>query len=263
MAERVIAVTGSASGIGAATAARLRAGGDHVVGVDLAGSDVDADLSTEAGRTAAADGVLRLADGRLGGIVACAGIADGDPRRIVGVNYFGTVRLVEQLLPALAAGGGGAVAVVASYALTRRPPAVVVDACLEGDEEAAQAAGTSVSAKPTYAATKLALARWVRAVAPDWVRQGIRVNAVAPGLVHTAITAARLADPVQATLMRERLPMPIGVEAEPDDIASVLAFLVTPGSRFVVGQLLFVDGGADALVRPDLLETAYPAGDQD
>src|SRR5215475_456100 len=71
---RVTAITGSASGIGAATRARLERAGERVIGVDLRGAEVAADLSTGAGREQAIVGVRRASDGRLDGLVVCAGL---------------------------------------------------------------------------------------------------------------------------------------------------------------------------------------------
>ena len=97
-------VTGSASGIGAATTALLRDRGHRVIGVDRAHADVERDLSTETGRREAVTEVLALAEDRINGFVPCAGLAGvtgGDSRLLVSVNYFGAVQLAEGLRPAV------------------------------------------------------------------------------------------------------------------------------------------------------------------
>ncbi|QVI60084.1 SDR family NAD(P)-dependent oxidoreductase [Nocardioides faecalis] len=98
--SRTIVVTGSASGIGAATAALLRERGDRVIGVDLREAEVCADLSSPAGRDAASSAVFaQVGDGALDGLVTCAGLSRaGAPQ--VSVNYFGTVDLVRPCWPA-------------------------------------------------------------------------------------------------------------------------------------------------------------------
>ena len=105
---RIVVVTGSASGMGAATRARLEADGQRVVGVDLRDAEVVADLGTPAGRQAAIDAVAELAGGSIDGLVTWAGVAgltEGPPGSLlVSVNYFGTVALLEGLRPLLAAG---------------------------------------------------------------------------------------------------------------------------------------------------------------
>jgi len=115
-----VAVTGSASGIGAATATRLRDAGHRVIGVDLRSADVPADLATPEGRTAAVDGVLGRCDGMLDGLVTCAGLGPhvDDVARIAQVNYFGTVAVIDGLLPALRKGTDPVAVVVSSVAST-------------------------------------------------------------------------------------------------------------------------------------------------
>jgi NAD(P)-dependent dehydrogenase (short-subunit alcohol dehydrogenase family) len=102
-----------------------------------------------------------------------------------------------------------------------------------------------------YPAGKLALAMWVRAtaVSSGWIDAGIRLNAVAPGVVDTAMTRPLLAmDGVREALAD--IPTPAGRWATPDEVASVIAFLVSPASTAVVGQVIYADGGSDAVLRP-------------
>ncbi len=73
-------VTGTASGIGQATKARLESLGHEVIGVDLRDADVVADMSTPEGRQAAVDGVLAACGGRLDGLIPCAGVSTRHPR---------------------------------------------------------------------------------------------------------------------------------------------------------------------------------------
>lgn len=104
------AVTGSASGMGAASAARLRAAGHRVIGVDLRDADVVADLGTAEGRAHAVREVIRLAGGRLDGVAAVAGVGPQmrDAGVVASINYFGPVALLNGLRPALEAAGGDA-----------------------------------------------------------------------------------------------------------------------------------------------------------
>src|SRR5258706_11726760 len=88
--SRTVAISGSASGIGAATAALLRSAGDQVIGIDLHDAEVIADLATEAGRAHAIGEVRRLTGGELDALVLCAGVAAAPPdAHVVSVNYFG------------------------------------------------------------------------------------------------------------------------------------------------------------------------------
>lgn len=245
------AVTGSASGIGRATVARLSAAGHRVIGVDIRDADVIADLSTEDGRRAAIDGVLDACGGVLDGFVPCAGVGGTAPAELtVRLNYYGTVALLEGLLAALEAGTDASVVVISSNSTTMMPGLTVDDAkvCLDGDEDAA-VEHFARNAWMAYPAGKLALAYWVRTHAPEWIGRGVRLNAVAPGVTRTAMVAEVEASP-DAKAGLDMIPIPIDRWADPDEIASAIEFLASPASSYVVGQVLFVDGGTDAVLQP-------------
>jgi NAD(P)-dependent dehydrogenase (short-subunit alcohol dehydrogenase family) len=248
----IYAVTGSASGIGAATASRLEAAGHRVIGVDRESAEVVADLATRAGRDAAAASITEICAGRLDGIVACAGVA-GLPGRpaslLVRVNYFGTVELVTALRAPLA-NAGGAVVAMSSNSTTCQPgySLELVDACLAGDEEAACALADTDESLVAYPATKTAIARWIRRNCADWVADGVRLNALCPGMVDTAMIAEGKADPVLAPLL-EQFPLPVGRPGRADEIATAADFLLHNG--YCVGTILLIDGGTEALLRPD------------
>lgn len=251
-------VTGSASGIGAACARRLAGDGVTVIGVDLHDAAVEADLSTPEGRREAVEGVGALAGEGLETLVTCAGLA-GAPSRpgslLASVNYFGTVELLEGLRPLLGRGTSPAAVAISSNSTTIQPgvPMDVVEACLAGDEGRARRLADEVGSMATYPATKLALARWVRreAVSSRWVGAGIRLNAVAPGMVDTPLVAEGRADPVVGPLL-ELFPIPAGRPGRPEEIAALVDLLAGPDGGFFCGSVVFVDGGSDALLRgPD------------
>ena len=253
---RTIAVTGAASGIGAAIRVRLEREGARVIGVDLRGAEVIADLATASGRAEAIRAVGAASDGRLHGMVACAGLGPQVEARatMVSVNYFGAVDLLEGLRPALAAARPSSAVAISSNGATISPGAdgEIARACLEGDEAEARRLAAESSGISVYAASKLALARWVRrhAPSPEWAGAGIRLNAVAPGPVSTPLLQGGLDDPILGPAIRG-LPVPLGGIAEPSDIAAAVAFLLGDESRFCCGSVLFADGGSDALVRGD------------
>ena len=249
-------VTGSASGIGAATAERLRARGEQVIGVDVRDADVIADLSTPDGRTAAINGVTALAGDSLDRLVTCAGLGPIPSRAgsaIVKVNYFGTVELLRGLRPLLANGTAPAAVAISSNSTTCSPgvPEDLVELCLSGDEEAASARADEAGGMGgTYPASKIAVAHWIRrsAVTPDWIGAGIRLNAVAPGLIETAMIAEGRADATVAPML-DLFPIPMGRPGRPEEIAAVIDFLLGPDAGLLVGSVLFADGGTDALLR--------------
>lgn len=254
---RTIVVTGSASGMGAATAARLEAAGQRVIGIDLRDAEVIADLSTAHGRQAAIDGVEECAAGGIDGLVTWAGVAGLSHlpgSLLASVNYFGTVALLEGLRPLLAQGERPAAVAISSNSTTCQPgiPGDVVERCLAGDEQGARDAADEAGPLATYPATKIAVARWARRHAPDadWAGAGITLNVVAPGAVETPLLQATREDEVIGRFIDE-FPIPVGRKGSADELAAFVEFLLGPDARFLCGSVLFVDGGTDALLRAD------------
>lgn len=249
MARRTI-VTGSASGIGRATADLLRARGGQVIGVDLRDAEVRADLGTRAGRREALESLAAAHPDGVDSVVACAGIAAQRPATVA-VNYFGTTALLAGLRPLLARGTDPRAALVASITVTSALDEAIVAACLDGDEERAVARAAEAAPHEIYPSSKGALARWVRrtCLAPGWADAGIPLNAVGPGVVRTPMTGGLFADPAMKAVMDEAIPMPLNGYAGPEAVAAALAWLTSPENTHVTGQLLFVDGGAEVALR--------------
>lgn len=250
-----IAITGSGSGIGAATRTRLEAAGHKVIGVDVRDAEVIADLASAPGRRAAIDAVRQRAGNRLDGLVACAGVGPQvEPwSTIVSINYFGAQVLLEGLRETLAAGSQpAAVAVSSNSAPLPGVDTPIVAACLAGDEEEARRLVMTFDGHHAYAGSKLALARWVRrnAPGPAWAGAGIRLNAVAPGAVMTPLLQGGLDHPAFGEAIRN-FRVPLGGFGAPDQIAAMIAFLLGPDGSFCCGSMIFVDGGTDAMLRPD------------
>jgi 3alpha-hydroxysteroid 3-dehydrogenase len=256
--SRIVCVSGAASGIAAALVSRLRADGQRVIGVDRqrgAGVDIVADLSQADGRAAAVAGAIAACDGRLDGLAALAGVGPqvGAERQVT-VNYFGAVALLDGLHDALLAGDAPAALVASSVAAPLAPcDDDLLASLLDGDEERARKRAVEVGdAGMCYATAKRALAVTARRRAPAWIRAGVRLNALAPGNTDTALTRGAVADPEFGPRM-QAVPVPRGAWAEPDEIAAAAAFALSPEASFLVGSFLVIDGGTDALVRPDTI----------
>jgi NAD(P)-dependent dehydrogenase (short-subunit alcohol dehydrogenase family) len=244
---RTYVVTGSASGIGRATCERLARDGHRVIDVDLHDASITVDLATAEGRASLIDGVTAASGGAIDAIIANAGVMAA-PERCVRVNYFGAVATLEGLRPLLRGSAAPRAVATASSSVMNPTDPALIDACLTGDEQAAVAAASGTGLLG-YPSSKRALARWVRRHAPSdaWAGAGIGLNAVAPGVVRTPMTAPLLADDQMRPIVEEAVPMPYGGHAEPAHIAEVIAFLASAATERVCGQVLFVDGGADAL----------------
>lgn len=251
---RTYVVSGASSGIGAATRARLETDGHRVIGVDLRGSEIDADLATPTGRVEACERVAVLAPDGIDGVVPCAGIAGltgVDAALLISVNYFGAVGLVRGLRPLLR--DDSAVVLLSSNSVTCQPgwDAGVASACLADDEEHARALAGAVEAVMVYPSSKAALAYWARreGVRSEWIGAGIRINAVAPGLIATPMTDALREDP-QLGVFADAYPTAIDRPGRPEEIAELVAFLLSDRSSLLVGSIVFADGGTDAIMRP-------------
>ncbi|UJP10125.1 SDR family NAD(P)-dependent oxidoreductase [Microbacterium sp. KUDC0406] len=255
---RTYVVTGSASGIGATTAQLLRDRGDRVIGIDLKGADVEADLSTPQGRTDAAAAATELAGGTIDAVIACAGIS-APIAKTISVNYFGVTELLEALLPALAKSDAPRAAVVSSMASLQPNSPEMVDAALAGDEAKAVEIAEGLAAQgpevgyAVYPSSKRALARWVRreSITPAWAGAHIPLNAVAPGTVLTPMTAQLLATAEGRAMVDASVPMPLNSHQPPESIAQLLIWLTSVQNTHMAGQVIYDDGGADATLRGD------------
>ena len=231
---RTAVVTGAARGLGRAICQRLTADGFAVWGLDAD----EAELARMAGETgvtacpmdvtdtaAADDLAARL--GRCDALVNNAGIwrytrlaetPVDEARRVLDVNVLGPLLLMQRLAPVMARGEGGAIVNISSITARYSPTGAGV-----------------------YPASKAALEALTRIAAVEFGPLGIRCNAVGPGIVPTEGTLPHYGD--EATRQRRGRTLPAGRYGHPADVADVVAFLCSDDSRYVTGQVIYVDGG--------------------
>lgn len=256
--SRTYVITGAASGIGAATAQLLGERGHRVVGVDLHDADVTVDLTTPEGRERVVADVAAATDGRIDAIIANAGSAR-PTAATVAVNYFGAVATLEGLRPLLAHSPAPRAVATASMASLYPPDDTLLAALTAGDEAAALARGAELEASSPdlanliYGTTKRALALWIRrnAPTPAWAGAGIPLNAIAPGVVATPMTADLTSSAEAREALLQMVPMPLNGIFQPRDVAYLLAWLTSEENAHLCGQVVFIDGGSDAVIRGD------------
>jgi 2-keto-3-deoxy-L-fuconate dehydrogenase len=241
----VAAVTGGASGIGAAVAAELAAQGARVAVLDLQPADgsqhalaLRADVTDDASVRAGVEQIIAEL-GRLDVLVNNAGIGaqgtvedndDAEWLRVLDVNLLGMVRTSRAALPAL----------------RRSPSAAIVNT-------GSIAATAGLPQRVLYSATKGAVLALTRAMAADHLAEGIRVNCVNPGTADTPWIGRLLerADDPQAERAALEARQPHGRLVSPEEVAGAVAYLASPRSGSTTGTAIAVDGGMqDLRLRP-------------
>ena len=238
---KTVLVTGSTRGIGLGVAKVLGSAGAQVV---ISSEDPDdtekvtadlraegyvthgivCDVTHDAALNSLVEGTLSHF-GSIDSLICNAGItgkagswALDDFDRVMAVNLRSMVALTTLTLPHIATRGGGSVILMSSLSALR--------------------GNGTINA---YALAKAGVAQLARNLAVQWGPQGVRVNAIAPGLIDTPLSAPLMAD---ESFMRRRMQMtPLRRTGSVDDVAAACLFLAAPGSSFITGQQIAIDGG--------------------
>ena len=256
--SRTYVVTGAASGIGKATAELLIDQGHWVIGTDVRDTDIVADISSASGRDHLVQEVTRLSGGSIDAVLAVAGLAT-PTAATAAINFYGTVATLEGLRPLLLNSPNPRAVAVSSMAAIFPPDEALLNEFLDGTEAAALAraaeleAGGLEQASLIYGTSKRALSRWIRRQAPtkDWAEASIPLNAVSPGVVYTPMTADLTNDAASAAQVAQMVPMPLNGFFEPRGVATLLAWLTSEDNAHLCGQVIYIDGGSDAVLRGD------------
>ena len=245
-----VLVTGAGSGIGAAIAAEVvRCGGTVAVndldpaaaagtcaGIGSAAVPVPGDVSTPDGAAAVVASAVEALGG-LTGLVNNVGIVRGGPLRTLSAAEWDLVMRVDC--------GSALYCAQAGYPHLAAASGAIVNLSSLCGVFAAPFAGS-------YNAAKAAVISLTQQLALEWGGDGIRANAIAPGIVSGTNFSASSQDPAAA--VRRGPALPLGRTGRAEDIAPVAAFLLGDGARYMTGQVLVVDGGLGIA-----LQTLLPA----
>ena len=246
MEDRVAFVTGGAGGIGRATCEAFFDAGYRVVLTDLdaeasaaAAAEIDPSgdraigIACDVSSTAAVDAAVAACLERFGRLDALANIAgvvgpgpseelaDESWDRLVSIHLGGAFRCSRVAFPALSATGAGSIVSISSIA-----------------------GRTGFSFRASYCAAKAGIEGLTRALAVEWAKRGVRVNAIAPGHVRTPMLdySLKIGSVTQETVAARTQRIPMGRYAEASEIASAILFLCSPAASYITGETLCVDG---------------------
>lgn len=241
-------VTGTASGIGEATAKQLKRAGAIVASLDRRSPAVEVDqhIQTDLSDPVSIDAAAEQLDGAWDGLLNIAGVpGTAPPETVIAVNFLGLRYLTETMLNALRP--GSAIVNVSSIADVMWPSRAEQVKALVQTATFADGLEWFVKNPPegkVYNFSKEVVSVYTMSMALDLVKRGLRINGVRPGLTRTPLFGD-----FENSMGSERVAAVeslVGRHAQPDDIARVIVFLASPDSTWINGQLIAVDGGLSA-----------------
>jgi 3-oxoacyl-[acyl-carrier protein] reductase len=231
MVGRVALVTGAAGGIGRAIVARLAAAGAVVIANDLVETEVEGATAFVRGSVSEdAEAIVAGCGERLDVLVNNAGVVRDAPVHRMSDDDW---RLVNE------------VGLYGAFAMTRAAAGLLREPAEHHRKVVNLASNVALHGAPgtaNYAAAKAGLIGFTRSLAREWAPRRVNVNAIAPGLIAgTGMTAAKPAE----LIARVEAQIPLGRAGTPEDVAAAVAFLASPDSDFMTGQVLELSGGLD------------------
>jgi NAD(P)-dependent dehydrogenase (short-subunit alcohol dehydrogenase family) len=244
---KVIVIVGASSGIGASALAACVAAGARVVGVEpeaatrqVVESEAVKRLVGDARHAGTARAAIRLALEAFSGFDGLYHVAGGSGRSFGDgpLHAISDAGWSETLRLNLDSSFNSARAATECFLERKRPGSVVLTSSV-----LARFPSPTHFATHAYAAAKAGILGLVTAAASHYAPQGVRFNAILPGLVDTPMSARAMGDPRIQAFVRERQPLDGGRIGQPADLDGAALFLLSDQSRFVTGQCLAVDGG--------------------
>ena len=232
-APRLVVVTGGASGIGEACAQEFRKAGDDVVVADRSSGDRPVDVSDPDSVSSLFASLPRAPDV----LVNAAGINDGGPilqlsfdewRRVIDVNLHGAFLCLQAAARMMVAEGAG----------------VIINVSSVNDH-------LPMRTHSPYCASKAALSMLTRVAAIELGGNGVRVLAVAPGIIDTPLSSSIMSRPAVNAAMKSNTPLGRAM-GKPADVARVVLFLASEDAAWMTGEVVAVDGGQQLLGIPDI-----------
>ena len=250
-----IALTGGATGIGAAVAARFKQEGHQVIAFDITKPEANIDqwIETDLSSQDSISAAIKQTDGQFDALINNAGLPprEGLEETILRVNFFGLKHFQNAMLDKLQAGASIISTASRAGAMWRdNLDEVKALLALAPSELSAFIADRNIDPVRAYNLSKEAVIVMTMSMTESMLARNLRINSVSPAAVSTGILqdfAAAFGDKVSKNIAR------VGRAGDPAEIAEVIAFLASNDSRWINGQDIVIDGGMSAIIGTDMM----------